>query len=101
MDTEVLEVNVKKSKKYRRKPTGRPRVHKEPKEKKPVGRPRVYKEPKEKRPVGRPRINQEIRNKALELYDNDNMTCKDIAKVCGISTRSLYRILDEERADEL
>lgn len=46
---------------------------------------------------GRPRIKDDIKQLAIKLYDEDHMTCKQIAKMCQISEASLYKLLRERR----
>lgn len=46
----------------------------------------------------RPRITDEAKDKAVRLYLEDKMTVAEIAKECGFSVPSLYRIL-KERSD--
>ena len=44
---------------------------------------------------GRPPINTETKTLVWRLYDEDKMTCEQIAKACNISVSSLYRIMRE------
>lgn len=55
-----------------------------------------------RKPTGRPRINDATRALVVRLYNEDNnMTCKEIAKACQISESSMYQIIRERRlADE-
>ena len=48
-----------------------------------------------RKPTGRPRISTETKELVRRLYAEDKMTCKDIAAACNISTRSVFRIVDE------
>lgn len=52
-----------------------------------------------RKPTGRPPINDMTKTLVRKLYEENKMTCKDIAAACNISTRSVFRILDEERTD--
>ena len=49
---------------------------------------------------GRPPISAETKNLVLRLYDEDKMTCEQIAKSCNISVSSLYRIMRERGEKE-
>lgn len=44
---------------------------------------------------GRPSIHKETKDLVCKLYDEDRMTCEQIAKACNISVSSLYNILRE------
>lgn len=50
-----------------------------------------------RKPTGRPRISEETRNLVIRLYNEDSMTCQQIAKACNISESSLHRIINERR----
>lgn len=58
--------------------------------------PKVEKEKK----LGRPKINENARALVCKLYDEDEMTCGQIAKACNISSRSVYRILQERKIED-
>lgn len=47
--------------------------------------------------MGRPRIPQQTRDLVIRLYNEDKMTCEDIAIACQISIASLYSIVREWR----
>lgn len=47
--------------------------------------------------MGRPRISQQTRDLVVRLYQEDEMTCQDIAIACNISIASLYSIIREWR----
>ncbi|MCD2256825.1 recombinase family protein [Lactobacillus sp. CC-MHH1034] len=42
--------------------------------------------------LGRPKIDATIKTRVLELYQYPNLRLKDIARECGISTKSVYNI---------
>ena len=46
---------------------------------------------------GRPPISEETRALVVRLYNEDELTCKEIARACQISKSSLHRIIREER----
>lgn len=46
---------------------------------------------------GRPKISEETRRRIVELYNENKLTCDEIAKACSVSKSSLHRILSEER----
>lgn len=48
-----------------------------------------------KRKVGRPRIDEKTRNLVVTLYNQDNLTCEQIAKACNIGRTSVFRIINE------
>lgn len=50
-----------------------------------------------RKPTGRPRINELTRDLVVRLYNEDTMTCKEIAKSVGISEASVFRIVNERR----
>lgn len=50
--------------------------------------------------MGRPRISEEIMDRVATLYYEDKLTCNQIAKQCGISKASLYRIMHWKRAEQ-
>lgn len=52
---------------------------------------------KKRKPTGRPPISETIKNAVIKLYNDDSMTCEDIAKVCNISKSSVFRIIKKER----
>lgn len=49
---------------------------------------------------GRPSISEETKALVVRLYNEDSMTCKDIAAACRISEASLHRIIRERRREE-
>lgn len=49
--------------------------------------------------MGRPKIPQLTRDLVIRLYNEDEMSCKDIAIACNISIASLYSIIREWRQD--
>ncbi|WP_416353229.1 recombinase family protein [Agrilactobacillus fermenti] len=42
--------------------------------------------------LGRPKIDATVKTRVLELYQYPNLRLKDIARECGISTKSVYNI---------
>lgn len=50
--------------------------------------------------IGRPSIKEGVKDKVVELYNAGNLTCKEIALVCGISVRSVFKILKEREEEE-
>lgn len=50
-----------------------------------------------RKPTGRPRINELTRDLVVRLYNEDTMTCKEIAQSVGISEASVFRIVNERR----
>lgn len=50
-----------------------------------------------RKPTGRPNINENTKDLVARLYNEDTMTCKQIAEACNISLRSVYRIVNERR----
>lgn len=52
-----------------------------------------------RKPTGRPPINETTKALVRRLYDENEMTCKEIAMACNISARSVFRILDERTED--
>lgn len=52
---------------------------------------------KKGRKKGRRGITEDIKNRVENLYNNDNLTCVEIAKVCNISESSVFRIMRERR----
>lgn len=48
-----------------------------------------------KRKVGRPRIDEKTKNLVVKLYHQDELTCEQIARACGIGRTSVFRILNE------
>lgn len=49
---------------------------------------------------GRPPISEATKSIVYRLYDEDEMTCKEIAQAVSISEASLYRILRERERRE-
>jgi len=47
---------------------------------------------------GRPPIKESVKERVIELYNSDELTCPEIAKVCNISKSSVFRIVSERRA---
>lgn len=52
---------------------------------------------RERKPTGRPRINKATADLVVRLYNEDNMTCAEIAQACNISRASVFRIVRERR----
>ena len=52
---------------------------------------------KERSKGGRPRINGQTRALVVRLYNEDELSCREIAQACNISKSSLHRIIREER----
>lgn len=52
---------------------------------------------KKRKPTGRPPINEETKNLVVRLYNEDKMTCVEIAKACNIGKTSVFRIIKERR----
>lgn len=50
---------------------------------------------RKRKPTGRPSINDTSKDLVVRLYNEDTMTCKQIAEACNISERSVYRIIKE------
>lgn len=50
---------------------------------------------RKRKPTGRPPINEATKDLIVRLYNEDTMTCKQIAEACNISERSVYRIIRE------
>ena len=46
---------------------------------------------------GRRGISENTKQTVQKLYNEDNMTCEEIAKVCGISRSSVFRIMSGVR----
>lgn len=46
---------------------------------------------------GRPQINEETKKLVARLYDEDEMTCAQIARACNIGEASVFRIMKERR----
>lgn len=53
---------------------------------------------KKRKPTGRPKINNETQDLVIRLYNEDSMTCDEIAKACNISRSSVFRIIRERRS---
>lgn len=53
----------------------------------------------EKKRRGRPSINDETKDLVIRLYNEDKMTCEQIAKAVNIGRASVFRIIRERRAD--
>lgn len=53
-----------------------------------------------RRRVGRPSISDETKKLVVRLYNENEMTCGEIAAVCKISMSSLFRILKEKELTE-
>ena len=51
----------------------------------------------ERKKGGRPKITEATRRRIVELYNEDKMTCEEIARACAVSLSSLHRIISEER----
>lgn len=54
---------------------------------------------KKRKPTGRPPINEETKDLVVRLYNEDTMTCMQIAKACNISKASVFRIMNERRQE--
>lgn len=52
---------------------------------------------RKRKPTGRPPINSETKDLVVRLYNEDTMTCMQIAKACNISKASVFRIINERR----
>lgn len=52
---------------------------------------------RKRKPTGRPPINEETKDLVVRLYNEDTMTCVQIAKACNISKASVFRIMNERR----
>lgn len=52
---------------------------------------------RKRKPTGRPKVNEGTRNLVIRLYNEDSMTCREIATACNISESSVYRIIRERR----
>ena len=50
--------------------------------------------------TGRPSISTETKDLVWKLYNEDEMTCAEIAKTCNIGVSSLYNIINERRAKD-
>lgn len=50
--------------------------------------------------AGRPPIGAATRALVIRLYEEREMTCKEIADACQISERSLYRVVREGRKED-
>lgn len=53
---------------------------------------------RKRKSTGRPKINDETRGLVVRLYNEDTMTCTQIAKACNISRASVFRIMNDERS---
>lgn len=52
---------------------------------------------RKRKPTGRPPISEETKDLVVRLYNEDTMTCVQIAKACNISKASVFRIVNERR----
>lgn len=52
---------------------------------------------KNSRKKGRRGITEDVKKRVESLYDDDKLTCIEIAKVCNISESSVFRIMRERR----
>lgn len=50
---------------------------------------------KKGRKKGRRGITEDVKKRVESLYEDDKLTCTEIAKVCGISRASVFRIMHE------
>lgn len=46
------------------------------------------------------RTNQATKDLVIKLYNEDELTCKEIANACNISERTLYTIVAEARKEQ-
>ena len=46
------------------------------------------------------RTNQATKDLVIKLYNEDELTCKEIANACNISERTLYTIVAEARREQ-
>ena len=46
------------------------------------------------------RLKQATRDLVIKLYNEDELTCKEIANACNISERTLYTIVAEARKEQ-
>lgn len=46
------------------------------------------------------RTNQATKDLVIKLYNEDELTCKEIANACNISERTLYAIVAEARKEQ-
>lgn len=53
-----------------------------------------------RRRVGRPSISDETKKLVVRLYNENEMTCGEIAAACQISMSSLFRILKKKELTE-
>lgn len=49
---------------------------------------------------GRPPIREETKDIVVKLYNEDRLSCMQIARACNISKSSVFRIIAERRANE-
>ena len=54
-----------------------------------------------RRKVGRPAISETTKNLVVKLYNEDKLTCEEIAESCNISKSSLFRIINEKKGKKL
>ena len=47
---------------------------------------------------GRPRISEATKDLVVKLYNEDKLSCVEIARACNISKSSVFRIMNERRA---
>ena len=46
------------------------------------------------------RLKQATKDLVIKLYNEDELTCKEIASACNISERSIYTIVAEARKEQ-
>lgn len=46
------------------------------------------------------RLKQATRDLVIKLYNENELTCKEIASACNISERSIYTIIAEARKEQ-
>ena len=55
---------------------------------------------RKRKPTGRPPISEVTKNAVIKLYNDNSMTCEEIAKACNISKSSVFRIIKKERENK-
>ena len=54
---------------------------------------------RKRKSTGRPPIGEATKSLVIRLYNEDKMTCADIAKACNISRSSLFNIINERKKE--